>query len=70
MYEQYGFTSDASPVTLRWQAKQNGIAERTLYRAKQDLKIKSSKAKGVRDAPWKWELPSKVATERKWQSSA
>ena len=38
-------------------AKENGISERTLDRAKGDLKIKSEKDPGSLDGNWKWRLP-------------
>lgn len=38
------------------QAKQDGIAKRTLYRAKQELGVESAKAP-VRDGQWVWRLP-------------
>jgi len=38
-------------------AKKNGISERTLDRAKSDLKIKSAKDEGSLDGIWKWRLP-------------
>jgi putative DNA primase/helicase len=38
------------------EAEGNGIAKRTLARAKKELKIKSSKGKGL-DSDWMWELP-------------
>jgi putative DNA primase/helicase len=39
------------------EAKQEGIAEMTLRRAKKELGIKSRKQQGRTDAPWVWELP-------------
>jgi len=39
------------------EAKQEGIAEMTLRRAKKELGIKSRKQLGRTDAPWFWELP-------------
>jgi len=39
------------------EAKQEGIAEMTLRRAKKELGIKSRKQQGLTDAPWVWELP-------------
>ena len=44
---------------IKAEAKQNGIATRTLYRAKKDLKIKSRKGTGKSDSQWEWELPPK-----------
>jgi putative DNA primase/helicase len=41
------------------QAKQNGIAEKTLRRAKRDLKIVSRKEKERPGGGWFWELPAK-----------
>ena len=41
------------------EARQNGIAKNTLYRAKKDLKIKSRKERGKTDGGWTWELPAK-----------
>jgi putative DNA primase/helicase len=41
------------------QAKQNGIAEKTLRRAKRDLKIVSRKEKELSGGGWFWELPPK-----------
>ena len=43
------------------EAKQEGIAEKTLRRAKKDLGIKSRKEHGITDGPWLWELPAKKA---------
>ena len=39
------------------EAKQEGIAEKTLRRAKKELGIKSRKEHGRTDGPWMWELP-------------
>jgi putative DNA primase/helicase len=41
------------------EAKQNGIAEKTLRRAKRDLKIVSRKEKELSGGGWFWELPPK-----------
>jgi hypothetical protein len=41
------------------EAKQEGIAEKTLRRAKRDLRVRSRKATGKLDAGWTWELPAK-----------
>jgi hypothetical protein len=48
------------------EAKQEGIAKRTLDRAKKDLGIKSRKQRGKTDGPWFWELPPK---RESWQPS-
>jgi putative DNA primase/helicase len=50
---------EAGPVNcddLIEEAKQEGIAEKTLRRAKKDLGIKSRKARGALDGAWTWEL--------------
>jgi putative DNA primase/helicase len=47
-------------------AKQEGIAEKTLRRAKKDLGIKSCKEHGRTDGPWFWQLPPK---RESWPSS-
>jgi hypothetical protein len=44
------------------EAKQEGIAERTLRRAKKDLGIKSWKERGKADGDWFWELSPKKMT--------
>jgi hypothetical protein len=41
------------------EAKQDGIAEKTLRRAKKELGIKSRKERGKVDGDWSWELPPK-----------
>jgi hypothetical protein len=41
------------------EAKQNGIARNTLYRAKKDLGIKSDKEQGKTEGNWVWKLPPK-----------
>jgi hypothetical protein len=48
------------------EAKQEGIAEKTLRRAKKELGIKSRKQQGRTDGPWFWELPPK---RESWPSS-
>jgi putative DNA primase/helicase len=51
---------EAGPVNyddLIEEAKQEGIAEKTLRRAKKELGIKSRKARGAVDGAWTWELP-------------
>ena len=51
---------DDEPVdakTVLASAKQNGISERTLDRAKKALKIVSAKGEGSLDGTWKWRLP-------------
>jgi putative DNA primase/helicase len=42
------------------EAKQEGIAKRTLDRAKKDLGIKSHKTPGKFDGEWYWEMPPKT----------
>jgi hypothetical protein len=42
------------------EAKQEGIARNTLYRAKKEMKIKSRKEPGKIDGAWVWELPPKA----------
>jgi putative DNA primase/helicase len=44
------------------EAEQNGIAKKTLYRAKRELGIKSRKERGKLDGGWSWELPAKTKT--------
>jgi putative DNA primase/helicase len=44
------------------EAKQEGIAVKTLKRAKKELGIVSRKEHGRPDAPWVWELPPKGST--------
>src|SRR5262245_5711331 len=53
---------EAGPVKaddLLEEAGQNGIAKRTLNRAKKELRIKSRKTPGKLDGEWYWELPTK-----------
>jgi putative DNA primase/helicase len=60
---------EAGPVNsddIVEEAKQEGIAKRTLDCAKKDLGIKSRKEHGRADAPWVWELLPK---RESWQSS-
>jgi RecA-family ATPase len=40
------------------EARQNGIAEKTLYRAKKELGIRSRKTSARFDGAWSWELPA------------
>jgi hypothetical protein len=52
---------EAGPVKaddLFEEAEQNGIAKKTLYRAKKDLGIKSRKEHGKTEGGWTWELPT------------
>jgi putative DNA primase/helicase len=55
------------------EAKQEGIAEKTLRRAKKELGIKSRKQQGSVDGAWTWELPpqgGRAPPKRKsWPSS-
>ena len=48
----------ANSEDLIEEAKQEGIAEKTLRRAKKELGIKSRKQRGSVDGAWVWELPS------------
>lgn len=48
-----------SSTELIDEAKESGIAERTLFRAANDLKIKKSKIGFGADSVWNWELPTK-----------
>jgi putative DNA primase/helicase len=45
------------------EAKQNGIAKNTLYRAKKELGIKSRKEPGKTDGGWLWELPPRATPD-------
>jgi putative DNA primase/helicase len=57
----------ASAEDVIAEAEQNGIAKKTLYRAKRELQIKSRKERGKLGGGWTWELPpprSKMASER------
>ena len=44
------------------EAKQNGIAKNTLYRAKKELGVRSRKEPGKTSGGWLWELPAKATT--------
>jgi putative DNA primase/helicase len=44
------------------EAKQNGIAKNTLYRAKKELGVRSRKEPGKTSGGWLWELPPKATT--------
>jgi hypothetical protein len=50
------------------EAKQEGIAKRTLDRAKKDLGIKSWKECGKVGGDWFWELPKAPPKRESWQS--
>jgi hypothetical protein len=43
---------------VKQKARQAGIAERTLHRAKERLKIRAERFGAVTDAHWEWRLPS------------
>jgi AAA domain/Bifunctional DNA primase/polymerase, N-terminal len=66
---------EAGPVKgddLVEEAKQEGIAEKTLRRAKKELGIRSTKERGKIDGEWLWELPKKATFHPKresWPSS-
>ena len=51
-------TGPVGAIDIAEEAKQNGIAKRTLDRAKKDLGIKSRKNKV--DGNWYWELPTNL----------
>jgi hypothetical protein len=56
---------EAGPVKsddLIEEAKQDGIAKRTLDRAKKELGIKSRKTPTKFDGEWFWELPARAKT--------
>jgi putative DNA primase/helicase len=54
-------TGPAKQNDIPDEAKQEGIAEKTLRRAKKDLGVKSKKERGKIDGEWLWELPKKAA---------
>jgi putative DNA primase/helicase len=56
----------ANSDNLIEEAKQEGIAEKTLRRAKKELGIKSRKQQGRTDGPWFWGLPP---NRESWPSS-
>lgn len=37
-------------------AEANGISEKTLYRAKRDLKVEAKKDRKTPEGPWSWQL--------------
>jgi AAA domain/Bifunctional DNA primase/polymerase, N-terminal len=65
-------TGPAKQNDILDEAKQEGIAEKTLRRAKKDLGVKSRKERGKIDGEWLWELPKKATFHPKresWPSS-
>jgi putative DNA primase/helicase len=65
-------TGPAKQNDILDEAKQEGIAEKTLRRAKKDLGVKSKKERGKIDGEWLWELPKKATFHPKresWPSS-
>jgi putative DNA primase/helicase len=44
-------------------AEANGISERTLRRAKDDLKVFAKKDKSKKDGPWTWQLPDELTVK-------
>ena len=66
---------EAGPVKgddLIEEAKQEGIAEKTLRRTKKELGIRSTKERGKIDGDWLWELPKGGAgypKRERWPSS-
>jgi hypothetical protein len=54
-------TGPAKQNDILDEAKQEGIVEKTLRRAKKDLGVKSRKERGKIDGEWLWELPKKAA---------
>jgi hypothetical protein len=60
-------TLAAGPVAaedIYAKAKDDGIAKRTFDRAKKDLKVAASKAKGVANGPWSWSMGEGCQQER------
>jgi hypothetical protein len=65
-------TGPAKQNDILDEAKQEGIAEKTLRRAKKDLGVESRKERGKIDGEWLWELPKKATFHPKresWPSS-
>jgi len=61
-------TGPAKQNDILDEAKQEGIAEKTLRRAKKDLGVKSRKERGKIDGEWFWELPKKATFHPKRES--
>jgi putative DNA primase/helicase len=49
-------------------AEANLISEKTLRRAKDDLKIVSEKERGALNGPWRWALPEQTRHEHWWNN--
>jgi hypothetical protein len=48
-------------------AEANGISERTLFRAKRDMKVKAGKDRTKAGGKWTWELPpASTPAPRHW----
>jgi hypothetical protein len=63
-------TGPAKAEEIIEEAKQEGIARNTLYRAKKDLGVKSRKETGKTDGGWVWELQKGQHPQKEnWASS-